>query len=125
MKNAKKRMVKIGQVISAWETLAADKSFSGMTLDVFKKTVQPALDAQDKVIALRTELLDARAALGSTSLEGHTVALQVIDSVKGDAGYGADSSLYGAMGYVRLSERKTGLTRKTASTAAPTPTPAA
>jgi hypothetical protein len=34
------------------------------------------------------------------------------DDVTGDPAFGPDSSLYEAMGYVRKSERKSGLTRK-------------
>jgi hypothetical protein len=36
----------------------------------------------------------------------------VVNSVVGDVDFGPDSSLPEAMGYVRESERKTGLTRK-------------
>ena len=36
----------------------------------------------------------------------------VVNSVKGTQGFGSDSALYRAFGYVRKSERKTGLTRK-------------
>ena len=36
----------------------------------------------------------------------------VVYGVMGNPAYGPDSDLYEAMGYVRKSERKTGLTRK-------------
>ncbi|MFM2242516.1 MAG: hypothetical protein RLZ97_1371, partial [Verrucomicrobiota bacterium] len=36
----------------------------------------------------------------------------VVDGVKGTPGFGQDCALYRAFGYVRKSERKTGLTRK-------------
>jgi hypothetical protein len=36
----------------------------------------------------------------------------VVNGVKGDPAFGEDSDLYETMGYVRKSERKSGLTRK-------------
>ena len=36
----------------------------------------------------------------------------MVNGVKGDPDFGEDSDLYEAMGYVRKSERKSGLTRK-------------
>lgn len=112
MKTVKKQMKKIGQVTTAWETLAADKSFAGMTLAQFKTAVQPALDAQEKVTTLRSSLVDARTVLVDSSRTGHDAALFIINGVKGDPIHGEDSSLYAAMGYVRKSDRKSGLTRK-------------
>ena len=37
---------------------------------------------------------------------------KVVKGVAGDADFGEDSDLYEAMGYVRKSERKSGLSRK-------------
>jgi hypothetical protein len=41
----------------------------------------------------------------------------VVNGVVGDPTFGPDSALYEAMGYVRKSERKSGLTRKGKKTA--------
>jgi hypothetical protein len=40
-----------------------------------------------------------------------------VNSVRGTPGFGPDSPLYRALGYVRKSERKSGLTRKGATPA--------
>jgi hypothetical protein len=46
----------------------------------------------------------------------------VINGVIGNPAYGPDSDLYGAMGYVRKSQRQSGLTQKSnVPTPAPTP----
>src|SRR5690349_8733769 len=113
MKMVKNHIKKIGQVTNAWESLAADKSFAGITLAQFKAAVQPALDAQGKVVAFRNSLVDARTALVDSSRDGHGMALLIVNGVKGDPAHGEDSSLYAAMGYVRKSDRRSGLTRKT------------
>ena len=51
-----------------------------------------------------------------TSIE---TVLNIVNSVRGDAAYGEDSALYASFGYVRKSQRKSGLTR---ATQAPAPT---
>jgi hypothetical protein len=48
------------------------------------------------------------------------VAALVINGVIGNPAYGPDSDLYGAMGYVRKSQRQSGLTQKSN---VPPPTP--
>ena len=40
------------------------------------------------------------------------MSVLVVNGVVGDPAYGDDSPLYGAMGFVRKSERKSGLTKK-------------
>lgn len=109
---------KMSQIITAWQTLAPDKSFGGMTLTQFKAAAKPA---QDAIAALqeiedrRTQALNQRddafvALFGKVEL--------VVNGVRADPTEGPDSALYEAMGYTRKSERKTGLTRKKP----PTPT---
>jgi hypothetical protein len=108
----KDNKAKIDQATNAWETLAKDKVFGGMTLAQFKTAVQPSQAARDTIAALEKQMtaaLDAREAADATSLA--KVQL-VVNGVMGDPAYGPDSALYEAMGYVRKSERKSGLTRK-------------
>jgi hypothetical protein len=42
----------------------------------------------------------------------------VVNGVKGDPNYGDDSDLYDAMGYVRKSAKKSGLTKKSKAASA-------
>lgn len=49
--------------------------------------------------------------VNEVTLKGVNVQ-KVSMSVAGDPAYGNDSPLYGAMGFVRKSEKKSGLTRK-------------
>ena len=121
MKRAKNRMNKIGRVLSAWETVAADQSFAGMTLEQFKAAIQPALAARDRVTELRCELTGARQSYDRNSKGAHDTALLVVNAVKGHPDRGEDSSLYAAMGYVRKSARQSGLTRKSSPQASPPP----
>jgi hypothetical protein len=111
-KAPKDTKAKIDEVVAAWETLAKTQSFGGMTLEQFKTAVQPSQAARDVIEALdkqMTAALNARDEADQVSLEK---AQLVVNGVVGDPTFGPDSALYEAMGYVRKSERKSGLTRK-------------
>ena len=119
---AKENGEKIALVVKAWEDLRSTKSFAGMTLDEFKLAIKPSLDARAAIGTLENQLItanDDRDDADVVSLE--KVAL-VVAAVKGDITEGEDSDLYEAFGYIRKSERKSGLTKKTKPTP-PAPTP--
>lgn len=104
---------KIGRAASAWEVLAPDSTFGGMTLAQFKTKVQPSLDARDTVKTVANQRVDAQTKRAEGDLETQRVLALVINSIKGDPVHGEDSALYKACGYVLKSERKSGLSRKT------------
>ena len=100
---------KIQTVITAWDSFASGATFAGMTLARFKAAVQPSLAARDEVASLdgqRPVSLNKRAAADQDS---NDTMLMVVNAVKGDPDHGEDSALYAAMGYVRKSERRTGV----------------
>ncbi len=109
-------MNKIGKVAAAWEALAPTTSFGGMTLAEFKARVQPVNDLQDKLLTLGSESTDTDTRLQTAADDSNAAALLVVNAVKGDPDHGEDSPLYAAMGYVRKSDRRSGLSRKTATT---------
>ena len=115
MKNRK--MNKVSRVIKAWETLAPAASFGGFTLEQFKTRTQPMFDKQDKLSTLDNEVTDAQKQRGISTGDSHGAALLVVNAVKGDPQFGEDSPLYSAMGYVRKSDRRSGLSRPAKSKA--------
>ena len=103
---------KLAKLINAWETLRPAKGFGGMTLAEFKTAVQPSFAKRTAITQLQatlTALLDQR-----DDADGDSAgAMQlVVNGVKADPAEGEDGELYEAMGYVRKSERKSGLTKK-------------
>jgi len=99
-------------IINAWTTLAPAASFGGMTLAQYKAKVQPSFDARTQIDNLNAQLtaaLDTRDDADAVTTDTNQ---KVINGVKGDPNYGDDSNLYEAMGYVRKSERASGLTKK-------------
>ena len=103
---------KLNRILNAWKTLASDKTFAGMTVGQFETVISPSFTTRQQLEDLddqRTHLLNTRANADTTSLAR---VAQVVAGVQADPDFGPDSSLIEAMGYVRKSERKSGLTRK-------------
>jgi hypothetical protein len=112
---------KLRRILNAWKTLAPEKMFSGMSVEQFEEFITPSFTTRQQLEELddqRTHLLNTRASADAASL---AKVAQVVAGVQADASYGPDSSIIEAMGYVRKSERKSGLTRK-GSGAPPPPT---
>lgn len=112
---------KLNDVTSAWENLAADKKFGGMTLDEFKARVKPSLDTRKAIKDLENKISAQQNLRDDGDTESLRLMALVVNGVKADPEEGEDSALYEAMGYVRKSERKSGLKRgknKPASTPA-------
>jgi hypothetical protein len=110
---------RIRQVTHAWETLRPQKSFGGMTLDQFKTKVKPSLDARGDLADLESQWTAKAIQRDAADLISSEAILLVVNSVKGDPEEGEDGELYETMGYVRRSERKSGLTRKSKVQPAP------
>ncbi len=113
MQNPTITLEKLNQLLKAWQDLAPDKSFGGMTLAEFKVKVKPSFDARDSIESAKSQLNDGQNRLGDSDAETLTLIQLVVNAIKGDPETGDDSSLYEAAGYVRRSERKSGLGRKT------------
>lgn len=109
-KSIKKRAVKMND---AWKEGAPDVEFMGIKqadLDAkitnveTKESMLDDLRAQVKI--LEEEITDDYGDMDDT-------IVNVGSGVRGNKDYGDDSPLYGGMGFVRKSERASGLTRKT------------
>jgi len=100
-------------VIGAWDRKCPGKRFYSYTLDEFKGRAKPYLDAVAEVARLEAALAHAAA---KRDAEADTLMPEVqgvVNAVKGDREEGGENGeLYSAMGYVRKSERATGLVRR-------------
>jgi hypothetical protein len=108
----KDTQLKIDKMLNAWETLAPDKTFGGMTLAQFQAAAQPAQAARNRIDDLKDQLTQAIATPEAADDAFLEKAQLVVNGVLADPTEGADSALYEAFGYTRKSERKSGLTRK-------------
>lgn len=117
---SKSNYEKTQRVLSAWKDLRPGKSFAGLSLDQFTQSIMPGDAARATIARLENELTAAMNKRDDADAAGLVLALRVVNAVKADAEEGEDGELYEAMGYVRKSERRTGLSRKakTATTTA-------
>jgi len=103
---------KMLRIQNAWKTLAPDKSFGGMTLAEFITQVNKSLAPRQRLIELEDEILQEQATRDEEDEATMNKIELIVAGVIADPTEGSDSALYEAMGYVRKSERKSGLTRK-------------
>ena len=102
---------KLRRILNAWKQLAADKAFGGMTVEQFEAVIGPSFTTRQQLDDLdnqRTHLINSRGDADDVSL---AKAAAAIAGMNADPGFGPNSSLIEACGYVRQSERKSGLHR--------------
>lgn len=102
---------RLKEISKAWKEIAPNEKFAGMTYAEFLLKIKPSTDLRDKIGGLETQISEAINQRDDADVQSLDVCAMVVNSVKGTPGYGADSPLYEAMGYVRKSERKSGLSR--------------
>jgi hypothetical protein len=112
MQTPQSNLARITAVMKAWENLRPEKSFAGMTLDEFKRIVQPSLDSRARIADLEAQLVAERARREDEDRVSMPATRRVVDSVMGDPKEGPDGALYEAMGFVRSSENRRGLVRR-------------
>jgi hypothetical protein len=112
MDNPKGIEDKLTKVADAWETLRETKSFGGMTLEQFKAAIKPSFDARAEIKKLEKQIVAQQDIRDKADIVSMAAQAKVVKGVIGDADEGDDGELYEAMGYVRKSERASGLSRK-------------
>ena len=110
--NLKKTVERIETFLDAWEKNAATKSFAGMTLEEFTVATKLPLDTAKEIKALRQDAKRKRVHALNSLVEINPLMERVVFAVQGSVEYGSDSAFYQELGYVRKSDRKSGLGRK-------------
>ncbi len=109
----------IEDVLAGWEEHAAQASFGDLTFAQYKAKVKPSLDSRERIRELERQLDAERIVRDNADVTAVATTLNVVNSVKGASAYGEDSALYASFGYVRKSDRKSGLTRAAANPTQP------
>lgn len=103
---------RLKSAISAWRTSAPDAVFAGMTLTEFEAANEAPLRLRREIENLTVDLIARKVKRDQADVATRASLQMLSNSVKGTQGYGPNSPLYGALGYVRDGERKSGLVRK-------------
>jgi hypothetical protein len=102
---------KMQRMLHAWQTIAPEKSFGGMTVAQFEAIITPALDERQHIAELNAQLIQATARRDQFDANFNAKAKQAVAGVVADPDFGPDSALYEAWGYTPDRDRKTGLHR--------------
>lgn len=114
-KNNEEKMLK---VLNAWKTLAPTAEFAGLKLADFEAQVAKSAAPRQRLIELKDEMMREQALRDAEDVMTMSKIECVVAGVVADPAFGSDSALYEAMGYIRKSDRKSGLTRKKSQPAA-------
>lgn len=103
---------KYTRFLEAWTTLAPDKTFGGVTLAEFTAQVGKSNAPRQTLIELADEKINQETNRDNEDSITMKLCERVKNGVVADPDFGDDSALYESFGYIRKSERKSGLTRK-------------
>jgi hypothetical protein len=107
-KNEKKMM----DVLIAWRTIAPEKTFGGMTLAQYEAQVNRSLAPRQRLLEIADEEIEQQTLRDTEDAITLKKVELIVAGIIADEEHGSDSALYEASGYVRKSERNSGLTRK-------------
>ena len=119
-KKTKDLAAQTDRIARAWQTFFPKKTFSGLTLEEFRETLQPCREVRMKLAELAKETRLARFRRLTLDRIGRPVVLRVVHAVRGDPEVGEDSTMYAAMGYTAKGRRRKPGPKKKAR-ASPTP----
>ncbi len=97
---------------NGWEEGAPSAKFRKITLDQFKAKRQEIATEEGEADDLETRLKLKLDRINDLYGELDDMIVEVGEGVRGHDDYGSDSPLYGSMGFIRKSQRKSGLTRQ-------------
>ncbi|WP_309708964.1 hypothetical protein [Armatimonas sp.] len=104
---------KYAQFLTAWETHAPNSTFGGLTLLQFKALCKPSQDSRARLEVLLSQVIGEQETRDLSDMLVSTAMVNIAKSVRADLSVGGDNgALYKAMGFVPVSERRSGLTKK-------------
>ncbi len=108
----KEAMEKMERAENAWKNIKPEKRFGGMTFEEYKVFPDASRNARILIANLDNQMTEALALRDLNDEQGLARVQLIKNGVLADAEEGEDSALYEAMGYVKKSDKKSGLTRK-------------
>lgn len=112
-KEVKDRVIKMN---NGWSEGAPTVEFGGVKQADFSTEINAAATAEGELADILAQADIKRAEIDDRYQKLQENSVRVANGVRGDKDFGEDSALYGAMGFVRKSERASGLTRKAKTT---------
>ncbi len=91
---------RLKSAISVWRTAAPDAVFAGMTLAEFEEANEAPLRLRIEIEKISLDLIARKAKRADGDRETRALLQMLANSVKSTPGYGPNSPIYGALGYV-------------------------
>lgn len=110
----KENETKYNRFLTAVKTLAPTKTFGGVTLAKLEADVAASNLPRENLERINDEKVEQETARDSADAVTMKTCEMIKNGVVADPEYGDDSALYEALGFVRKSNRKSGLTRRKA-----------
>jgi hypothetical protein len=110
--NPKKNMDLLDQAFAAWNDYAPEKTFGGKQLSDLQTAVTTCKQDRGNIVNAENEMRGLIITRDNHDEDALLIREFLVNGVIGDPDFGPDSAFYEALGYVRKSERKSGLTRK-------------
>ena len=103
---------RVTKMNNAWAQGAATATLKGFTQAAFQADITAAENEEQVIADMETQLKLRKVALETKYKKLNEDSINIREGVEGHEDFGADHPLYEAMGFVRSSVRKSGLTRK-------------
>lgn len=108
----KENEIKYSRFLTALKTLAPDKTFGGVKPDEFEAQTEKSDAPRERIAVKYDEIKQDEVERDNEDVMTMKMCEMIKNGVVADPEFGDDSALYEALGYVRKSDRKSGLTRK-------------
>lgn len=108
----KKNEEKMKKALNALKTLAPNVKFNGKGVEELEAQVNRSLAPRQRLVEIADEETEQQALRESEDVKSLAMIEKIVAGIIGHDDYGKDSALYEAFGYIRESDRKSGLTRK-------------
>jgi hypothetical protein len=108
----KDNIERMERTLNGWKTLAPEKKLGGMKVEEYEVFVNNSRNPRATLETLDDQTKAASALRDANDVIGLAKTQLVKNGVLADEELGEDSALYEAMGYVKKSDKKSGLTRK-------------
>lgn len=120
----RKTVDRIQHFRQSWKDVAPEATFAGMTLAQFEAATEPPIVVREEIATLEIQLRGKIGERSTLDEAANELLDMVVNSVKGTPGFGPNSPMYRALGYVPKNERRSGLSRKRQVTPVAPPPPA-
>ena len=110
--NNKQVRERVSKMSNAWAQGAPNATFKGIARATFDADIQAAAADDQEIADMDAQIRMKRTARDEKYKKLSDDSIKVRDGVEGHADYGSEHPIYEAMGFVRPSDRKSGLTRK-------------